>query len=199
MIRENYYPLLVKYVISTTVGNSEMANFSDWNLVYALKENPTGYVERLSYGMELDFDRIIIVDASEKTRKIKPNSIFLIEEYPTCNNEKGNYIITKIFPEYLGKIMIALKASKINSLPRLYYFDSGLNKICAYQLNFDKKNMKGYIGKYDDHPFRQGMKIWYREPINAEDTEYMVKFVSETLVGIINNLRKYKELVFEQI
>lgn len=199
MIREDYYPVLVKYVISTTVGNSEIANLSDWNIVYALKENPTGYVERLSYGMELDFDRIIIVDASEKARKIKNNSIFLVEEYPTCNNEKGNYHITKIFPEYLGKIMIALKSSKINALPRLYYLDSESNGIYAYQLNFDKNTMKGYIGKYDDHPFTSSTKIWYREPINAGDNEYVVRFTAENRVGIVSNLRKYKELSFEYI
>lgn len=197
MIREEYFPLLVKNVISTTVGDSENANYSDWITIYALKENPTGYVERISYGMELKFDRLIIVDASEKTRKIKENSIFLINEYPTSNNILGNYKVNKKFPEYQGKIMIALKSNNSVSLPRLYYYDSEVDKIFAYQLNFDYKTMKGYVGKYDDIPFNSNSKIWYREPENKDDTEFLISLIGEERIGIVPNLKIFKELTFE--
>mgnify|MGYP001625055865 CR=1 FL=1 len=199
MVREDYYPLLVKYVISTTVGNSENANYSDWNIIYALKENPTGYVERLSYGITFDYDKLIIVDASEKTRKIKSNSIFLINEFPTSNFENGNYYVTKLFPEYQGKIMIALKSANNYSLPRIYYFDSAKNEIFAYQLNFDLKTLKGYVGKYEDLPFTSKSKIWYREPTDENDTEFMLSFVSQSNVGIVQNLKLFKELTFVKI
>lgn len=199
MVREDYYPLLVKYVISTTVGNSENANYSDWNTIYALKENPTGYVERLSYGITFDYDKLIIVDASEKTRKIKLNSIFLINEFPTSNFENGNYYVTKLFPEYQGKIMIALKSANNYSLPRIYYFDSAKNEIFAYQLNFDLKTLKGYVGKYEDLPFTSKSKIWYREPTDENDTEFMLSFVSQSNVGIVQNLKLFKELTFVKI
>lgn len=199
MVREDYYPLLVKYVISTTVGNSENANYSDWNTIYALKENPTGYVERLSYGITFDYDKLIIVDASEKTRKIKSNSIFLINEFPTSNFENGNYYVTKLFPEYQGKIMIALKSANNYSLPRIYYFDSAKNEIFAYQLNFDLKTLKGYVGKYEDLPFTSQSKIWYREPTDENDTEFMLSFVSQSNVGIVQNLKLFKELTFVKI
>lgn len=199
MVREDYYPLLVKYVISTTVGNSENANYSDWNTIYALKENPTGYVERLSYGITFDYDKLIIVDASEKTRKIKSNSIFLINEFPTSNFENGNYYVTKLFPEYQGKIMIALKSANNYSLPRIYYFDSAKNEIFAYQLNFDLKTLKGYVGKYEDLPFTSKSKIWYREPTDENDTEFMLSFVSQSNVGIVQNLKLFKELTFVKI
>lgn len=196
MIRENYYPILVKYCVATTVGNSENAIYSNWNITYALKENPTGYVERLVYGIELDFDRIIVLDASDNAKKIKENSIFLINDYPTENNKGGNYIVSKIFPEYLGKIMIALKASKHNSYPRLYYLDNISNKIYAYQLNFDYKTMKGYVGKYDTIPFNNDTKIWYREPIDENELEYQIKLVSTNKIGIVKNLKTFKELIF---
>ena len=198
MIREDYYPLLIKYAISTTVGNSNNAVYSEWNTIYALKENPTGYVERVTYGITFDYDRIIIVDASNLTRKIKENTVFLINEYPTINNKYGNYIVSKKFPEYLGKITIALKNNQSNALPRIYYFDNTLNQVLAYQINFDFEKMRGYVGKYDDIPFNSNSKIWFREPLSKDDNEYVMKFISQQMVGIVKNLKVYKELIFEQ-
>lgn len=196
-VKKDKKPLLVKFSLAQTTGDNNVSIYSDWNVIYISDKSINSAFYHEPYGSEKDFDLTLLLDANPITRQINDKSIFLIDEYPTLNNNKGNYRIKKIFPEYLGVIKIGLESIKGNNLQSVYYLNG--ENIYEYQLNFDRNTNKGYINKNISHPFLTATKIWSLEPTNNEDTENLISFVSEKNVGIIDRYKIFKELTFEEI
>lgn len=196
-VKKDKRPILVKFNIADKTGDTNACVYGDWQVVYMSDKSITSAYNREIYGTEEDFDLVILLDASPITKRINEQSLFLINEYPTENNIKGNYRIKRLFPEYLGLIRIGLESIEGKSTQRLYYLDG--ENIYSYSLNYDNINNLGYIGKYDVHPFTQATTIWKTEPLNSSDTVDRIQFISETNVGIVNNYRVFKQLTFSEV
>lgn len=196
-VKKDKRPILVKFNIADKTGDTNACVYGDWQVIYMSDKSITSAYSREIYGTEEDFDLVILLDASPTTKRINEQSVFLINEYPTENNVKGNYRIKRLFPEYLGLIRIGLESIEGKSTQRLYYLDG--ENIYSYSLNYDRTNNLGYVGKYDVHPFAQATTIWKTEPLNSSDTVDRIQFVSETNVGIINNYKVFKQLTFSEV
>ena len=196
-VKKDKKPILVKFSIAQTTGDSNVSVYSDWNIVYTTNKSLNLVFRNEVYGTEKDYDLIILLDANSVTRQIDQKSIFLIDQYPTKNNIKGNYKVEKIFPEYLGIIKIGLKSIEGQSSQKLYYLDGG--NIYAFQLNYDNETNLGYIGKNVSHPFTSQTVIWKTEPLNSEDTIDRIQFLSESNVGIVDKYNTFKELTFGEL
>ena len=193
-VKKDKKPILVKFSIAQTTGDKNVSVYGNWNVVYITNKSTGSFFDREVYGQDEDFDLVILLEANPITRQVDEKSVFLIDEYPTRNNEKGNYRIKKIFPEYLGLIRIGLESVEKISFQNLYYL-SGEN-IYKFQLNYDRETKKGYIDKDIQHPFSTSTIIWTTEPTNAEDTIDRISFVSEQNIGIIDRYKAFKELSF---
>lgn len=196
-IKKDKKPILVKFSIGQTTGDENVSVYEDWNIIYSLTKSIFSSFSHEPFGTEEKFDLTIILEANPITRKINEKSIFLIEEYPTNNNSKGNFRIKKIFPEYLGLIRIGLESIKGNSYQSLYYLNG--DEIYSYQLNYDNNTNMGYIDKYAIYPFSTSTKIWTSEPINKDDDVDRISFVSEKNIGIIDRYKTFKQLSFKVV
>lgn len=193
-VKKDKKPILAKFSIAQTTGDKNVSVYGDWQVLYVTDKQLVGSFDRESYGQDEDFDLTLLLQANPITRQIDEKSVFLIDEFPTSNNAKGNYRIKKIFPEYLGQKKIGLETIDKISYRNLYYLSG--DKIYNFQLNYDSKTHKGYIDKDIQHPFTTSTIIWTTEPTNAEDTIDRISFVSEQNVGIVDNYKAFKELAF---
>lgn len=196
-VKKDKKPILVKFSEAQTTGDSNLSVYGDWTVVYMLEKAKSGYFKRRAYGTEDDYDLTILLEANPITRQVNSKSVFLIDEYPTALNSKGNYRVKKIFPEYLGTIKIGLEYIEGQNIKRLYFQQD--ENIYVYELNFDINTQKGYINKNQAHPFSTSTKIWSIEPLDADETENMLEFVSATNVGIVNNYKVFTELTFVEV
>lgn len=196
-IKKDKKPILVKFSIAQTTGDKDVSVYGDWNVIYISDKSNSGVIDRETYGQDEDFDMVIVLEANPITRQVDEKSVFLVDEFPTKNNKKGNYRIKKIFPEYLGSIRIGLETIEKIPYQNLYYL-SGSN-IYKFQLNYDSETMKGYIDKDIKHPFTTETIIWSSEPTSAENTVDRISFVSDRRVGIIDRYKAFTELTFGEV
>lgn len=196
-VKKDKKPILVKFSIAQTTGDKNVSVYGDWNVIFVTDKNIAGYFEREPYGQDEDFDLTLLLQANPITRQINEKSVFLVNEYPTNNNSKGNYKIKKIFPEYLGNIKIGLEIVDKISYRNLYYLSG--EEIYKFQLNYDSATHKGYIDKDIQHPFTRNTIIWTTEPTNAQDTIDRISFLSQQDVGIIDSYKAFTELTFGEL
>jgi hypothetical protein len=200
MIKRDDIPILIKFTIAITTGNSQNAVLTDdWETVYATIANPSGDYGKYVYGVAGNFDVVITLNANQITRKIKSNTAFLINEYPTKNFQKGNYEVVRIFPEYNGEIKIGLKSISGIGSTYIYYLSDDGTQVYKYQINFDSDTMRGYIKKNDYCPLTRNSTIWTTKPINVSSDVNLIKYIGIMDRGVTELYKPFKEIIFEQV
>nr|DAK86205.1 MAG TPA: hypothetical protein [Caudoviricetes sp.] len=193
-IKKNKKPLLAKFTEGNSVGSAEVSSFSDWTLIYYVRDSLSGSFNKEIYGIEGDFDLIVMFESNAITKQISNDTIFLINEYPTSMNKEGNYVVEKIISHDDGEIIVGLSKRSAVNLKNIYYSKNG--EIFSYQMNFDNDTLKGYVNKYLKVPFAVGDIVWLYEPDSAEDTENRIQLNEITNIGIIDNLKIFTEYSF---
>lgn len=188
-------PFKVKFPIGISKTNKIDMKYQDqWQTVYGLIGEPNGVYAKYVYGIDVPFDRVIIINASSVTRAINNNTLFLIDNMPTSVYENGDYSVTRIMPERNGEIVIALSKKESIDIPKLYFVNGG--EVLYYQLNFDKKTLKGYVSVNDYIPFNIGDYVWTREPADTLSTKHRIKLSSKIKVGLSGGFKPFVELSF---
>lgn len=183
-------PILVKFPIGEANG---MVYEKDWITIYGIVRE-LGEFEKKIYGIDMDFDLIIIVNAGSVSRSINSQTLFLCKNMPTEVFESGDYVPNYIYPEYNGEIRIGLKHKKDINIPRLYFIYN--NEILSTQINFSNDKLKAYIPKDEKLPFNIGDYVWTIEPNNKETIDYRLKLISKSKIGVSTNNKGFYELTF---
>lgn len=190
-------PFQIKFPIGIMKTNKSDMQYEDsWHLVYGLISNPNGIIKNNIYGYEGDFDKVIIMVATPLTRQINYDTLFIIDNMPTINFEKGDYTPKYIYPEYNGEIVIGLVKKEAINIPKIY-FENDLG-ILYYQINFDKTTLKAYVPYEQILPFKRGDFVWTREPVDANETKHRLKFISESKIGHDSYFQPFRELIFKE-
>lgn len=187
-------PLLAKFTEGISTGSAEKAQLSEWTLVYYIRDSLSGSFNKEVYGIEGDFDLIVMFENNVITKRISNNTIFLINEFPTSMNKEGNYVVSKIITHDDGEIVVGLSKRKGMGYKNIYYNNNG--EVYSYQMNFDIDTLKGYVNKYSKVPFGVGDVVWFYEPESIEDTENRIQLNSITNIGIVDNLKLFTEYSF---
>lgn len=191
-------PILVKFPIGVNDGSSrEMLYGEDWTTVYALISDPRGAIRRDKYGNELQFDKVITMNAGSVTRRITYDTLVMLDDMPTSNYKKGDYYIKYIFPEYNGEIVIGLVKQEAVKMPRLYFAVD--DTILYIQLNLDLDSMTAYISNKQILPFGINDKVWTRKPASVESTEYAYTLDTRTNVGFDDRYKPFLQLTFVEV
>lgn len=193
-VRKNKKPILAKFTQGISVGSAEKSSFTDWTLIYYTRDSLSGGFNKEVYGIDDDFDLVIILQSNDITKQISENTVFLINEYPTSLNAEGNYVVKKILKHDNGEIVVGLEKRKGTQHKNLYYAVSG--QIYSVQVNYDKDTMKAYTNKYTVVPFETNSVIWLYEPDSVEDIENRIMVTSVTEVGIVDNYKVFNEYTF---
>lgn len=188
-------PFKIKFPIGISKTNKVDMKYQDeWQDVYGLIGDPSGYISQNMFGQDSNIDKTIIVNASSLTRSINKNTCFLLDNMPTSVYENGDYYVNKILPEYNGEIVIGLTKIQSIDIPKLYFNNNG--KILYYQLNFDKYTLKGYVNINEILPFKEGDYVWTREPTDISSTKNRIEFVYKSKIGLSNHFKSFLELTF---
>ena len=197
--RKDSKPLLIKFPIGVSkTKKTDMIYQENWEVVYGLISDPNGAFQSNVYGKDLNFDKIVTVNAGSKTRKIAKNTIFLIENMPTDNFAKGEYTARYVFPPYNGEIVIGLERKQAINLPKLYFFADGEEPL-YFQLNYDKDKKVAYIGSNEILPIGLNDYVWEREPENESDPQHKLKLVSKEKFGFTDKYKPFYKLIFEVV
>ncbi len=189
-------PFLIKQAIGGVKTTKEDTIYeSNWKTVYGLVGDPSGSINTKIYGLEENYDKIIIVNATSTTRAIQENTLIMLDDYPTSNYEYGDYDIEKIFPEYNGEIRFGLRKREEIDMPKLYFNNNGT--ILYFQLNFDKNTIKGYIRSKCPLPFNTKSYVWTRKPANVNSTSHRLYFKQKRKIGFDSYYQPFTELIFE--
>ena len=190
-------PILIKFPIGTSKTTKVDMEYEDeWRLVYGLISEPTGVRINNPYGYDLNFDKVITLNAGEITRLIDYDTLILIDNMPTSIYANGDYSVQRVFPEYNGEIVIGLSKKESVNIPKLYYERNG--KILYYQLNFDKNSLVAYAKKNQAIPFSESTYVWTREPADSSQTANRLKIVSVgDKVGFDDRYIPFTEIKFE--
>lgn len=188
-------PFKIKFPIGISKTNKiDMKYQDEWQTVYGIVGDPNGAISKYVYGIDVPFDKIIVVNASSITRAINENTLFIVDNIPTTTYEKGDYSVKRRLPEHNGEIVIALSKKESVNIPKLYFANG--NEILYYQINFDKKTLKGYASSDAFLPFKEGDYVWTREPSDSSDTKHRLKLVSKSKIGLGSNFKPFIELSF---
>ena len=185
-------PLLVKFSQGNTIVSGEVSKLSDWQTVYYTRNKLTGAVSKELYGLDDNFDLVLSFESNNITKQISESTLFLIDEYPTRLNSEGNYTVKRIIQHDNNSIVVGLKKNKGVKHENLYYYDSDVLYAC--QVNYDSDTHKAYVDKYSTLPLNVGLVVWDFEPESNEDTENRFTVTSVTEVGIVDNLKVFKEI-----
>lgn len=185
-------PLLAKFSQGNTIGKAEFSKLSDWQVIYYTRSKKTGTVVKEVYGLDDNFDLVLIFDSNNITRQISENTLFLVDEYPTILNKDGNYTVKRIVRHDNNEIVAGLSKNKGVKHENLYYYNSG--NLYACQVNYDSTTNKAYVDKYSTIPLTVGSIVWDCEPEDENDTENRYVVTSVTNVGIVDNLKVFKEI-----
>lgn len=188
-------PFLVKFVIgnNTDEDNNEPV-YGNYQVLSGLISDPTGRIDANIYGLELNYDRVIVLNANDTTRQITENTVILIDEYPTKNFENGNYRIKRIFPEYNREIVIGLEKIGGIDTPFIYYYNG--SSILSFQLNYDKTTKIAYVDRNRYIPFTTETVIWSKEPSSVSQTKNRIVLQSTEKVGVDDMHKYFKKLTF---
>ena len=185
-------PILAKFSQGNTVGNSEVATSEGWNTLYYTRSKKNGSVSKEIYGLDDNFDLVLVFDSNNITKQISENTLFLVDEYPTNLNVEGNYSVRKILQHDNNEIVVGLKATKGVKHENIYYYNN--HTLYACQVNYDSSTHKIYVDKYSTIPLTVGSIVWDFEPDDENDTENRYTVTSVTNVGIVDNLKVFKEI-----
>lgn len=192
-------PLLIKFPIGVSkTKKTDMIYQDNWDVIYGLIGDPNGLYQSNVFGKDIDFDKIITVNAGSKTRPINKNTIFLLDNMPTDNFLKGDYTARYIFPEYNGEIVIGLERKQAIDLPKLYFFADSEEPL-YFQLNFDQNEKVAYIGANEILPIGINDYVWERKPEGESDLNYKLKLISKQKIGYTNNYKPFYKLIFEVV
>ena len=185
-------PILVKFSQGNSVGSAEQSKLSGWATLYYTRSYESGTVSRQIYGLDDNFDLVLTFDSNSKTRQIAENTLFLVNEYPTELNVDGNYTVKRIVRHDNNEIVVGLRKNKGVKHANLYYYSG--NELLACQVNYDSTTKKAYIDKYSTIPLAVGLTVWDFEPDDKNDTENRYVVTSVATVGIVDNLKTFKEI-----
>lgn len=188
-------PFLVKFVVGNNTDEEDTTPvYGKYQVLSGLISDPTGRINPYIYGLEENYDRVLIVNANDTSRQIDYNTAILIDEYPTAIFEEGNYKIKRIYPEYNREIVIGLEKMEGVALPMIYY-KSG-NSILSFQLNYDKKTKEGYVDRNRYIPFAADSVIWSKEPAGISSNKNRIVLTSIDKVGVDDMHNYFKKLTF---
>ena len=188
-------PILIKFPIGTGEQDSrEKIYQSDWNLVYGLVRDPSGFYNKEIYGGEPNFDKVITVNAGSLTRMIDYDTAILLDEMPTDIMAKGDYSVSYIYPEYNGEIVIGLNRKEAIKFPRLYFYNNGT--LLYTQMNYDKETLQAFVPKRQVVPFELNTYVWTREPSSESDTSYRLSVSQINNVGFNDFYKPFKSILF---
>lgn len=191
----NSKPFKVKFPIGISKTNKVDMKYQDeWKTIYGLVGDPNGAISKYVYGIDVPFDKLIIVNATSVTRAINYNTLFIVDNMPTTVYESGDYSVTRIMPEHNGEIVIALSKKESIDIPKLYFANEG--EILYYQINFDKTTLKAYASVNDYLPFTVGDYVWTREPSDSTVEKHRLKLVSSSKIGLSGGFKPFIELSF---
>lgn len=188
-------PIIIRFSMGNTLGRDSQPVFSDDIVIHCGQETPSGNAEKNEYGVSLDYDRAILVNATKITRNINQETIFFINEMPTPNFPYGDYRFVGKSDEVCGKFKIYLKKTVNNDIPVLYYLHtSGL--ICTFQINFDESSLIAFCSLNKILPFNENSIIWKAEPLDVDDTEDRIVLINKEIVGYTGKSRSHVKLTF---
>lgn len=188
-------PFKIKFPIGILKTNKTDMKYQDeWQTVYGIIGDPNGAISKYVYGIDVPFDKVIVVNASSITRAINYNTLFIVDNIPTTTYESGDYSVTKIMPEKNGEIVIALSKKKSVSIPKLYFLNEDM--VLYYQINFDKKKLKAYANSNEVLPFKEGDFVWTIEPVDTTSKKHRLKLISRSKIGLGRNFKPFIELTF---
>ena len=187
-------PFLIKNPSGYMVGSPKTLTYGSWNLLYGLISDPTGVYHAQKYGIENRFDRVITLNANEDSRSITKQTVFLLDDVPTSNYPKGNYVVEYIYPEYNREIVIGLRRLDGVDMPKIYFSDS--EDIYSYQINFDKDSLVAYVGKNIILPFGDNFRYWSSKPTSPNSEANLMHLLKVEEYGVDSNFKHYKKLTF---
>lgn len=185
-------PLLAKFSQGNTVNGGEFQVSEGWQTLYYTRSSETGSVSKEIYGLDDNFDLVLVFDSNNVTRQISENTLFLVDEYPTNLNSEGNYTVKRVVRHDNNEIVVGLRKTKGIKHENLYYYNSG--NLYACQVNYDSTTHKAYVDKYSTLPLQVGSVVWDYEPDDENDTENRYTVTAVTNVGIVDNLKVFKEI-----
>ena len=190
-------PFLIKFPIGVSkTKKTDMTYQHNWEVVYGLISDPNGIYQSNVFGKDMNFDKVITVNAGANTRRIAKNTIFLVDNMPTENYPKGEYSVKYVYPEYNGEIVLGLEKKQAINLPKLYFYVDS-NEPLYFQLNFDTKEKVAYIGVNEILPIDLNDYVWEREPQSLSDSEHKLKLISKEKTGYSKNHKPFYKLTFE--
>lgn len=188
-------PFKIKFPIGISKTNKiDMKYSNEWISLSGLIGDPNGAIAKYMYGIDVPFDKVIVVNASSITRAINENTLFIVDNIPTTTYENGDYSVIRVMPEKNGEIVIAISKKESVDIPKLYFFNG--SDVLYYQLNFDKKTLKAYASVNEILPFKNGDYVWTREPTEASSNKHRLKLSSSKKTGLSNNFKPFIELTF---
>lgn len=170
--------------------------YLDWQIVYAKVIDTTGRTNYQEYGVDMNFDKVIHLEANDITRAIDEFTLFCIDVMPYNNyNEYGEYIVKYKFPENNGIIIIGLERRNPISIPKLYYLKN--NKVLAFDLDYSAENKTAYMNVGAYIPFDTNSIIWEKQaPEYTTQTNNRIKLIYTEQVGLDESYQPFAKLTF---
>ena len=192
-------PVKLRFVVAETTDDVPKPVYSEWFTDFAEETTPRGRASYNEYGTELNFDKVLIFEANQITRRISYNTVLAVDHYHLGNYKNGDYLVSYIYPEAQNHIVIGCNKVAEISNPKVYYLNEN-NDILALQMDYDYKALVGYVDTNRNIPFDRNTTMWHKYmPSSVDQPKNQIRFVSSEKVGLSDNYKEFLELKFEEV
>lgn len=170
-------------------NSKDKAEYSEPIKIFALKEDVTSIISRNNVGIDIDYDRIILVPIGGITQFFDEQAKLWVDVEPNNEGSNEDYKV-----ERLGDIVDGNRVVYLNSLTQnfkaLYYLHQN-GKIYKVKVDYDELVALVPFNKY--LPITSETKVWLTKPTNENSTTNLIRLVSK------EKKEKGYKLTFEKV
>lgn len=172
LAKKDLKKLYIAYKIGSVDDNIEYCEPIQVNAVITDVSGSANYKD---YGKSLDYDLVLHFEIDSKTQFIDEFTKLWIGITPLSKNDNSNYEIVRC--KRLNNIIYVYANAIAGSNTTIYYLYN--NIIYGNEIIFNKETLKGSVPLNKFLPIDNNSIIWYRKPIDENDTSYRIKLVNK--------------------
>lgn len=170
----------IYYAYRLGINSNNQEVFDEVKSVSAFVADKSGTAFDSRMGTETSYDVQFIVNVDGNTSKIDEYTRVWLKMTPRTSDDKPDYEIVSSPEHRNGQLLFSCRSTATNKSEFYYEYNGEVLRFMAVD---DLENLKFIVPTNMYLPIDFDTKIWYDEPEDTDDTEFLMEMVDKEQVG----------------
>ena len=170
----------IYYAYRLGINSNSQEVFDEVKSVSAFVADKSGTSFDSRMGTETSYDVQFIVNYDDNTSKIDEYTRVWLKMTPRTSDDKPDYEIVSSPERRNGQLLFSCRSTATNKSEFYYEYNGEILRFMAVD---DLENLKFIVPINMYLPIDFDTKIWYDEPEDTDDTEFLMEMVDKEQVG----------------